>query len=144
MSWSNYLRLWWCAVLGAAAYGALIAAVRPPLAEVLLIGGGLAAQGAVFRWLLSEPRTSRRAMPDLTASTTAQLCSVWAVTYRALQRTEDAGTRQALVQLRADCLDELERRHPDDFLHWLADARPDRDPTPFFPPTASRPAGYRP
>ncbi len=139
MSWSHYRLLWWFAGQGAVAYGALILAARPSLADVLLIGRGLAAQVALFRWLVSSPATCRGAMPDVSASATAQLCRLWPVTHRAMQRIQDPAARQVLVRLRAECLDELERRHPDRFLHWLAEARADGDPEPFLcPPTAER------
>ena len=52
MSWSIYRSLWWASLLGAMAHGLLGAFRHLSVAELLLIGGGMAAQGAVYGWLV--------------------------------------------------------------------------------------------
>ncbi|MGY1706433.1 hypothetical protein ACI79C_17850 [Geodermatophilus sp. SYSU D00697] len=63
MSWSIYRSLWWAGVLGVTAYGLLGALRHLSVAELLLIGGGVAAQGVFYGWLVwgggaaPDPRT---------------------------------------------------------------------------------------
>ena len=205
MSWSIYRDLWWASLFGAMAHGLLGAFRHLSVAELLLIGGGMAAQGAVYGWLVwgggaaPRPRThtfgAALSYPVLTLSVfglgllqgwgglataaalclaglplryraqscaawegsvaaqarepvgppgtiqaedlgTAELCRAWQITSAALQRVAHPGPIQVLVELRVDYLDELERRDPQGFTRWLAEAPAVTDPTPFFPATA--------
>ncbi len=207
MPWSIYRSLWWASVLGVTAYGLLGAFRHLSVAELLLIGGGMAAQGVVYGWLVwgggaaPHPRTltlgaalsyailalsvlglgllqgwgslviaaalclaglplgyrarSCAAREGSVAAQarepvgppgtihaetlgTAELCRAWQITSAALQRVAHPGTVQVLVELRAEYLDELERRGPQGFTRWLAEAPAATDPTPFFPATAER------
>ncbi|ADB75561.1 hypothetical protein [Geodermatophilus obscurus] len=52
MSWSIYRGLWWASLLGALAHGLLGALRHLSVAGLLLIGGGMAAQGTVYGWLV--------------------------------------------------------------------------------------------
>ena len=75
----------------------------------------------------------------LTASRAhSELCRAWQITSAALQRVSHPRPVQMLVELRVEYLDELERRDPQGFTRWLAEAPAVTDPTPFFPATAAR------
>ncbi len=201
MSWSIYRSLWWASVLGATACGLVGAFRHLSVAELLLIGGGMAAQGVVYGWLVwgggpaPHPRTltlgAALSYAVLTLSvfglgllqgcgglvtaaalclaglplryrarscaardgsvvaqawepvgppgtiqaedlSTAELCRSWQITSAALQRLADPGHRQLLVERRVEYLDELERRDPQGFTRWFAEAPTGTDPTPFF------------
>jgi hypothetical protein len=76
-----------------------------------------------------DPLPALAALPGLA---TAQLCTVWRVSYARLQRCTWPGERDHLAQLRRACLDELERRDPRAFARWVGTARAAGDPGRFF------------
>ena len=207
MSWSIYRSLWWASVLATMAHGLSGAFRHLSVAELLLIGGGTAAQGVIYGWLVwgggaaPHPRTRTRGAalsyavltlsvlglgflqgwgslvtaaalclaglplryrrrrcavrdgsvaaqarepvgpPEASSAedlSTAELCCSWQITSAALQRLDDPGHRLVLVELRAEYLDELERRAPQAFTRWSARAWTGTDPTPFFSAAARR------
>lgn len=67
------------------------------------------------------------------AMSDAELCATWRRSFPRLQRAHNVEVRLQVVQLRAACLDELERRHPRAFRAWLASGtRASGDPAPFL------------
>ncbi|MGW7680485.1 hypothetical protein ACWGID_07075 [Kribbella sp. NPDC054772] len=63
----------------------------------------------------------------------AELCLAWRRSFTQLQRALAPDRRQAMVDVRRAYLDELERRHPDSFVTWLAsNPRAAGDPARFF------------
>lgn len=67
---------------------------------------------------------------ELAEMTDRDLCAMWRRSYGDLKRTPEADARLELVRLRAACLNEMERRHPQAFSAWLASrgARPGDPP----------------
>ncbi|MBM7773609.1 putative membrane protein [Actinokineospora baliensis] len=63
---------------------------------------------------------------------TAHLCTRWQETLIALRQATNPAQAAALLRDRQRCLDELERRHPEAFLRWLA--TPDADPASVLAP----------
>ena len=89
----------------------------------------------VLRWLDPAADEERPLAPpgkptELAEMTDRSLCTMWRRSYLQLKRAPDAGARLELVRLRAACLDEMERRHPQVFTAWLASrsARPGDPP----------------
>ena len=58
------------------------------------------------------------ATPSLDRMTDPELCQAWRRSFRALEGSP--ADRLVVVQLRADYLDEMARRHPDRVEAWLA------------------------
>lgn len=82
--------------------------------------------------LLLRGAQPRAAAPIPAALTTAQLCLAWQYSYFTLIDLPADGQRTAVVRLREQLLDELERRDPAGFTRWIdAGARPGGDPGRF-------------
>lgn len=77
----------------------------------------------------ADPLPAPRALAELP---TAQLCWVWRLTYARLCRPQGPSYVFHLVQVRAVCLDELQRRDPVAFSRWFPTARAASDPARFF------------
>ncbi|GAA0593289.1 hypothetical protein HPO96_06190 [Kribbella sandramycini] len=70
---------------------------------------------------------------DLSALTDAELCLAWRRSFAELGRSAAQGRWAATVDVRRAFLDELERRHPEEFASWLASGpRAAGDPGRFF------------
>lgn len=75
----------------------------------------------------------REAVLVPSAMSDGELCATWRRSFVRLQRARDAEVRLQVVRLRAECLEELERRHPRAVRAWLASGtRASGDPTPFI------------
>jgi hypothetical protein len=78
-----------------------------------------------------EPRTVTRPTPA--TMTDQELCVAWRRSFVQLERARTSAEALPVVQLRARCLEELERRHPRAVRAWLASGtRASGDPTPFL------------
>ena len=53
---------------------------------------------------------------------TLELCRQWQDSYQALREAPTVALRLQIIEARAHCLDELERRNPDGLQAWLASA----------------------
>jgi hypothetical protein len=103
-----------------------------------LIAGTAAAVSVpvVWAWSSTWPRRQQPAgvwpgpsghppTSPLSALTTDELCAVWRTSTESLR---EGVLTVSLVSVRAQCLDELERRYPDRFPAWLDAAGVDADP----------------
>jgi len=63
---------------------------------------------------------------------TAELCRAWEITSAALPGLGDTTQQEIFVRLRAEYLDELERRNPRAFDRGLGQGRAHAAPSPFF------------
>jgi hypothetical protein len=62
-----------------------------------------------------------------------ELCLAWRRSFTQLQRAAAPDRRTAMADVRRAYLDELERRHPDSFAHWIAsNPRAAGDPARYF------------
>lgn len=99
----------------------LVAATSPPVVSRL------------FRRRLARSRHRPDERPDLLDLPTSALCRQWQDTYDALRTAPTVSLQLRIVQARAHCLDELERRNPDGLNAWLASsASAASDPTRFL------------
>jgi hypothetical protein len=74
-------------------------------------------------------------LPDASALhglSTPKLCWTWRASYVCLIRSPWPSYMDNLTDLRRACLDELERRDPVAFAHWLPTARAAGDPARYF------------
>jgi hypothetical protein len=81
---------------------------------------------------VAEPEGHRadRACRSLTDE---QLCSAWRVSHSGVQRATDSSAAAGMAAVRADYLDELERRAPAGFARWMAAGpRAASDPGPYL------------
>ncbi|HET8560758.1 MAG TPA: hypothetical protein VFL69_09595 [Marmoricola sp.] len=82
----------------------------------------------------AEAQPHREPAPALpTAMTDRELCATWRRSFGQLQRARSAEVKLQVVRLRAECLDELTRRHPREVRAWLASGtRASGDPAPYL------------
>ncbi|HET7329119.1 MAG TPA: hypothetical protein VFJ14_17750 [Nocardioidaceae bacterium] len=73
-----------------------------------------------------QPRTDTEPSPapetpiEMRPLSDAELCLTWRTSFTTLQRAASSTQRLRVVEIRQGCLDELERRHPDRLVAWLA------------------------
>lgn len=129
------------AILTLAAVGLVLAHRWPGI----VTAGALCLSGLPLRWRLC-PSTGAlgdrgapvsapvgQSGPDWVRDlSTAELCCAWEITTAALPRLRNTTQQEIFVKLRAEYLDELERRDPRGFDRWLSEGRADADPRPFF------------
>ena len=110
-----------------------------------MTAGAVCLGGLALRWRLrrsagalgdrsaAAPRPVGQPGPDWVRDlSTVELCGACAITTAALPRLGTTTQRAIFVQLRAEYLDELERRDSRGFDRWLGGGRADADPRPFF------------
>jgi hypothetical protein len=68
----------------------------------------------------------------LSELTDEELCLAWRRSFTQLRWATGPERRQVMADVRRAYLDELERRHPDEFAAWIGSARAAGDPTKFF------------
>jgi hypothetical protein len=131
----------WVAALGAAGFGlCLLVAATGGLALSATRPPGTATGRRSRRdgptgvpALESVAETPLPAPSALPASSTADVCWAWRVSYLRVARAGCPGYEvAALTELRRACLEELERRDPVAFARWLPTARAAGDPTRAF------------
>jgi hypothetical protein len=89
---------------------------------------------------LPAPSPSPGDLPPVASLSTEELGREWLESTALLAGRLDPARRAAIVRLRQEALDELERRDPAGFLRWLSDGPPpDRDPAAYV--RGRRPAG---
>lgn len=137
-------------VLAMAAYVVLLG--RAALLLVLLAAVTSPPAQGWWRRRFASPRPAVRPVsavvtaeepdPSPADMSTAQLLAVWRRSCWDLKGATTARARAQVVARRQDCLDELERRHPEAVQAWLtADARAIENPARFFlPPDPPRAA----
>jgi hypothetical protein len=81
-------------------------------------------------WLLEQGPTPER----VASLDTATLCLAWRRSFQMLAAASTVCERAVVAELRQLYLDELDRRHPSSFAHWLATG----------PPASSGPDGFLP
>lgn len=123
--WVRRALIW--ASLGAVAADALVATLRGLgvlVGSLLLVTSPVVVQLAKTQFLAWS---TRRTTGPPEALATRDLLRFWDWTTAEVQRsTTSVGRRLVLVEQRSALLDELERRDPGHFRHWVATAVPDR------------------
>ncbi|MET0999874.1 MAG: hypothetical protein ABWX73_14250 [Marmoricola sp.] len=113
------------------------------VAAVLTLSHPLVKQKLVMLWSrLVSPAATPPKTDEHRQLSDAELCTMWKSSHAMLRTATTPADKAAVVQLRQDCLDELQRRHPDGLAAWMASgALADDNPQRFLTRSDSPEAG---